>query len=261
MSYLRLIGLFFRLGALNEMAYRVNFGVQLIQTSIRLAVAVTGLSVVYNYTDNLAGWTQPELLALVGVYFLIDGCINLVVRPSMNKLMEAIRLGTLDFTLTKPVDSQLLVSAQQVEIWRLVDIGLGLTVISIGLVRLEASVGLVEAAAFALALLCGASIVYSVLLVLSTLCFWFVKLDNILVIFQTLYEAGRWPVRIYPQWLQVTLTFMVPVAFAITVPTEALVGRLTWSAMLVTVGLAAGTLLISRLFWRYGVRHYSGASA
>ena len=41
-----------------------------------------------------------------------------------------------------------------------------------------------------------------------------------------MYEAGRWPIGIYPPWLRAILTFVVPVGFAITVPAEGLVGRL-----------------------------------
>jgi ABC-2 type transport system permease protein len=88
-----------------------------------------------------------------------------------------------------------------------------------------------------------------------------VKVENILVIFRTMYQAGRWPVGIYPQWLRVTLTFIVPVAFAVTVPAEGLVGRLDLQGLLQAVGLAGALLLASRLFWRVGLRAYSGASA
>jgi ABC-2 type transport system permease protein len=85
--------------------------------------------------------------------------------------------------------------------------------------------------------------------------------ENILVIFQSMYEAGRWPVSIYPNWLRFSLTFVVPVAFATTMPAEALTGRLTIPVLLGAVALAAVLAVIARLVWRVGVRHYSGASA
>ena len=91
--------------------------------------------------------------------------------------------------------------------------------------------------------------------------FWFIRIENILVIFQTLYEAGRWPIGIYPHWLKYILTFIVPIAFAITVPAQALTGRLTTETLTLDVGVAIGMLIISRLFWKIGLRNYSGASA
>ena len=76
-----------------------------------------------------------------------------------------------------------------------------------------------------------------------------------------MYQAGRWPVNIYPPFLRMMLTFLVPVAFAVTVPAQALIGTLTLTTALLAVAIAAGIFLVSRWFWRVGLRHYSGASA
>jgi ABC-2 type transport system permease protein len=83
----------------------------------------------------------------------------------------------------------------------------------------------------------------------------------VIELFQGIYQAGRWPVGIYPNWLRTELTFLVPVAFAVTVPAEALTARLTWQTLLGAAGLATFLLVLSRWVWKTGLRHYSGASA
>ena len=261
MTYLRLFGIHLRLGVLNELQYRTNLFVQVVQSFMGLATALLGLGVVFSKTDTLGGWGPDELLAIVGVYTLVSGITQLVVRPSLSRFMEDVRLGTLDFTLTKPVDAQVLVSIRQFEVWKLIDVLVGFVVLGIAIVRLGASIGPAEAATFAVALLAGVVIIYSFLFILATCAFWFVRLDNILNIFQSMYEAGRWPIGIYPPWLRSVLTFLVPVGFAITVPAEALVGRVTPSSLLGAVALAVMLPVVARWFWRIGVRHYSGASA
>jgi ABC-2 type transport system permease protein len=261
MKYFRLLGAFLRVSIMGELAYRVNFFVQLFQSLLSLGVSLGGLAVIFSYTKTLGGWGPDEVLALVGVYFLVGGMIGLVIQPGMEQFIESVRDGTLDFTLVKPEDAQLLVSAQTVQIWKLVDVVLGTAVLIVALVRLREAIGMGQAAAFAVALLSGGAIVYGFWLILATCSFWFVRVENILVIFQSMYEAGRWPVSLYPGWLRFALTFLVPVAFATTVPAEALAGRLTWQTLLGAVALAAALLVVSRLFWRVGIRYYSGASA
>lgn len=261
MDSLRLVWIHLRLGVLNELQYRTNLVVQVIQSVVGLATALLGLGVVFSKTDNLAGWTPAELLAIVGVYNLVSGIVNLVVQPSLVRFMEDVRLGTLDFTLTKPVDTQTLVSVRQVEVWKLIDVFVGLVVIAVAMVQLGATIGPAQALAFVVTLVAGVTIIYSFLLILATCVFWFVKLDNILNIFQSMYEAGRWPIGIYPPWLRGTLTFLVPIGFAITVPTEGLVGRLSLPTLLGAIALAIALPLLARWFWSIGVRHYSGASA
>ncbi len=261
MRYFRLFATYLRLGVLGELEYRANFWINLLQSLLELGVALGGLAVVFTHTDNLGGWQPDELLALVGVYFLIGGLIRTLIRPSMSKFMEDVRQGTLDFTLTKPADAQVLVSIQRVEIWRMVDVLIAIPVLSTALLRLGAQLGPAETLTFAVTLLSGSLIIYSFLLMLSTCAFWFVRVENIQVIFMSMWQAGRWPVSIYPAWLRAVLTFLVPVAFATTVPASAVSGRITTATLFGSIALAAALLLVSRWFWRLGIRFYSGASA
>jgi len=261
MNYIRLLIVFFRVNVVGELAYRVNFFVQLFQSLLSLALSLAGLTVIFTYTDTLGGWRPDEVLALVGVYFLVGGMIGLVIQPGMEQLIAAVRDGTLDFALTKPEDAQLIVTIQRVEIWKLIDIALGFAVLVTALVRLGDNVGGSQAALFILMILAGGAIIYSFWLILATLAFWFVRVENILVIFQSMYEAGRWPVSLYPGWLKYGLTFVVPVAFATTVPVEALTNRLGWETLLAAIALAILLLAVSRQFWKLGLKHYSGTSA
>lgn len=261
---MRLFRLFFaylRLGLQNELQYRANFFVQTFTSVLELCAALAEQHVIFSQTDNLGGWKPAELRALLGVYFIVGGCINMLIAPSMRRLMEDVRQGTLDYALTKPEDVQALVSVRQFEIWKLTDILLGTVVLIQALLSEPSMLASIQWGLFAGTLLAGMAMVYSFWLMLATCTFWFVRMDNILFIFQSMYEAGRWPLSIYPGWLRVLLTFLVPVAFAVTIPAEALVGRLNPSMLFTSIGLAVFMLLFSRWFWTVGIRHYSGASA
>jgi ABC-2 type transport system permease protein len=261
MNLLRLAILFFKVGALNELQYRVNFFIQLLQSLIALAVGLMGLALVFSHTTELAGWSRPELLAVMGVHILMGGFIRMTIQPNMERLIQEVQEGTLDYALTKPADSQALVSVRELRIWQTVDVIMGALVLGAAVAQLQASLGLLEALGFAAALLCGGLMVYSFWLILTTGAFWFVRMDNIIELFQGIYQAGRYPVGIYPDWLRTGLTFLVPVAFAVTVPAEALTGRLTWGTLLGAFALALALLAVARWFWFFGLKHYSGASA
>jgi len=122
-------------------------------------------------------------------------------------------------------------------------------------------VGFGQALAFIVALVLGGLMIYCVWLMVTTTAFWIVRVEEITNLFQGIYAAGRWPVTIYPTWLRYGLTFLVPVAFAVTVPAEALTGRLTVGTLLLACGLTVVLLVLARLVWKKGVRNYSGASA
>lgn len=257
----RLFGTFVRVGALNELQYRANLVIQVVQSAIQLGTGLAVLALVFSQVEQLNGWSQPELLAVMGVYTLVGGIIGTFIQPNMERLMTDVRQGTLDFILTKPDDSQVLVSVREVRIWRLVDVVLGFVILVIAGSQLHESLGASSAVAFAVALGLGASMVYCFWLILTTAAFWIVRMDELVELFAGLYQSGRWPVTIYPDWLRLGLTFLVPIAFAVTVPAEALTSRLSAETLAGAAGFAVLLLLFTRWLWRTGLRRYAGASA
>jgi ABC-2 type transport system permease protein len=261
MRLLRLFVTFVRVGALNELQYRANLVIQVVQSAIQLGTGLVVLALVFSQVQQLNGWSQPELLAVMGVYTLVGGLIGTFIQPNMERLMTDVRQGTLDFVLTKPDDSQVLVSVREVRIWRLVDVVLGVVILVVAGSLLHRSLGPDSAVAFLVALALGGATVYCFWLILTTAAFWIVRMDELVELFAGLYQSGRWPVTIYPDWLRVGLTFLVPIAFAVTVPAEALTSRLTPETLAGAALFAAALLVFTRWLWRTGLRHYSGASA
>jgi ABC-2 type transport system permease protein len=261
MNALRVSWLYLKLGVLNELQYRVNFFVSLFQMAIALVTGLVVLALVYSHTQELNGWSQAELLCVLGIQILMGGIIRTSIQPNMIRLITEVRDGKLDFTLTKPEDAQVLVSVREVRIWQVVDVVSGAIVLGVGLSRITTEVGAVDALAFAVALLLGAVLVYCFWLVLATGAFWVVNMWHAVELFDGIFQTGRWPIGIYPPWLRFGVTFLVPIAFAVTVPAEALTSRLDWQtlafALVFTVALFAAT----RRFWRFGLRSYTGASA
>jgi viologen exporter family transport system permease protein len=258
---IRLFGIFFRIGALNELQYRANLAVQLFQSLIALFTGLAVLALVFDQTSNLAGWSESELLAVMGVHILMGGVIRTAIQPNMERLMTDVRQGTLDYVLTKPEDAQVMISVREFRIWQAVDIIVGGIVLAIGIGRLETSIGLGSALIFAGTLLLGAVMIYCFWLILTTAAFWVVRMDELHELFDGIYQSGRWPVTIYPGWLRISLTFLVPIAFAVTVPAEALTSRLTPETLALAAAFALALLAITRWFWRTGLKHYAGASA
>ena len=261
MNALRVAWLYLKVGVMNELQYRVNFFVQLLQSLIQVGTALVMLRLVYSHTDSLHGWSQPELLSLIGVQVLLGGIIHAFIQPNMQRLMEDVQQGTLDFALTKPEDSQLLISVRMVRMWQVVEILSGVILLSVGLAGVERSVGVADAVAFGIALLIGGVLVYCFWLIMTTGAFWIVRMENVLELFEGIYQTGRWPVTVYPGWLRYSVTFLVPIGFAVTVPAEAVTSRLHWPTLVLALAFGCALFAFTRWFWRFGLRHYSGASA
>ena len=261
MSGLQLAWTFFKVGVMNELQYRVNFVVQLFQSAIALVVGLVVLALVYSHTTELNGWSKSELLCVLGIQILMGGAIKTYIQPNMTRLIDDVREGKLDYALTKPEDAQALVSIREVQIWQAVDLVSGSIVLAVGLSEVATSVGPLDAAVFAVALGLGALMIYCFWLAIATVSFWVVNMWTAVELFDGVFATGRWPVGIYPGWLRYSVTFLVPIAFAVTVPAEALTSRLGWQTLVVAIVFAASLFAGTRWFWRVGLRNYTGASA
>jgi ABC-2 type transport system permease protein len=256
---LRLAWSYLRINAANEVQYRANFVIQLINSAVALATGLVAISLVYSHTTELGGWRQPELLVVMGIHIVLGGIIGSVVEPNMQQLMREVEDGNFDLVLTRPADSQLMVSMREFRFWRLLDVLIGTVVIVIGARGLGVTAS--RAIWFLLTAVMGMIVMYCVWLILATFAFRVVRADAFTDVFAGVYQAGRWPVSIYPAWLRAGLTYLIPLAFAVTVPAETLTARRGATFLLVALVVTVAVLVLTRWVWTANLKRYSGASA
>ena len=261
MRYLRLLRVFALTEVQFALQYRVNLLLVLLEEVITVATSLLAVLVLFSRTSAINGWTLGQMIVLLGVYYLIQGAQAVIFEQSFERFMEHVRLGTLDFILIKPVNSQFMVSTRYIQMSHLAQALLGVAVLAAGLAQVGERVRLLEAAAFAVTLVCGLVLVYSLLLVLSTLAFWFVRVENLLAIFWSFLDAGRFPVDIYPGWLRLTLSSVVPIGIAVTLPAQAIAGRLDSLGLALMLVATVVAWSFAAWFWRRGLVNYTGASA
>lgn len=178
----------------------------------------------------------------------------------MGGLYGEVYEGGFDFTLLKPATTQFLVSFRNWRPWAFGDLILSLVVLGVALAELGEQLSLSGTATFLVALAVSATIVYAILLLLASGIFWYQGVP-LMWIFDSLFQMGRYPVGIYPGWLKLTLTWILPIQFITTVPAEALTGQVSAATLLGGIALAVGLLVVASAFFRISLRRYSSASS
>ncbi|NPA91852.1 MAG: hypothetical protein GXO55_10495 [Chloroflexi bacterium] len=250
---------------LNSLAVELEYRAAMISESVlalsRLGWQLAGIWVFFVHRERIGTWTLWEAAVVLGLFIFFDGLIEAFFRPNMEAIIEHIRTGTLDFVLLKPVDAQFLATVRWVRFRHFGDMLAGMGLIAYALLRLRRTPPLWGLVSLWALMLAAAVILYSILLVLVTLAFWFVDVTNIIELVWSVYEAGRVPVDAFPDVVRVVLTFIIPIAFITTVPAEALLGRVTPTFASLSLFMATISLAISTGFWRYALRHYTSASS
>ncbi|HNT24795.1 MAG TPA: ABC-2 family transporter protein [Anaerolineales bacterium] len=263
MKPLRLVAAFMKASFQEEAAYRSNFFISITTSVLNLGTGVLGIVVLFGQIQSLQGWDLPSTLTLLGVYLTVSALRSLFISPSLEALsgMDGeIWSGAFDFTIMRPVDVQFMVSLRKWRWFASFDLLLGLGVLLIAVIQLGITISPAQVIAFVLALFSGVVILYAILLIFAGLIFWS---PGVLFtwIFDGLFQMARYPLSMYPGWLRLVLTWIVPVGVITTIPAQAITGALSMQNLALSLGLALVLVVLASAFFRHGLKRYASASS
>lgn len=245
---------------IRDLEFRANFGAKVLQALGWVAFYVIIIEVIYRNVPEVAGWNRAMGLVLGGTVLLNAGVCG-VLFPSLLDVPDQVRRGTLDFVLTRPIDTQFSVSLRKMEISRLGNFLSGLVMLGFGISHLSRVPTPLDWAAYGVCLLGGIFFYYSVSFFLATLAIYFVRTDNIWVISEIMIESARYPADVFPKIFRLIAVYAVPLALISTVPARMLVFGADPGLVAVAVIWGLGSLMATRLFWNRSMDKYSSASS
>jgi ABC-2 type transport system permease protein len=257
--YGRVFREFFRACFVEEMEYRSEFFGNFAASFFGVGMALLTVHIFFYQTDDLGGWTYAEVLVLLGIFNMLRGFIDFALRPNMPRLLEHVRRGTLDYILTKPVDSMFYVSFRHLVFWRLIDVALGLGVIGYGLYIERYVPSAVDVLMFLVVMAASLLLIYSLWMMLMTTSFWVVRIDDLSFIFDSFFETARFPGSMYRGAVRMVITYVLPAVLITNTPALALLGKWSVSTVLAALAVAILFLWLARRFWRFALRFYTGA--
>ncbi len=260
MHTLKLLSSFFKVNVQMSLAYRTDTVVNILLNLMWLGWELLSLNIIFSNTNTLGGWGFGELIALLGVFRLVNTMMMALIWPNTEKFNQSIRDGSMDYTILQPVNSMFLVTFSRITVWRIWDLVLAIVLIVIG-INITGDSAPLHLPTFVLLATTGMIVIYSLWIVLISLTFWFTKFDNNVTILHALLDSGRYPATVYPVWLRFIVTFIVPIAVATTIPLQALRGDLSFGRIMIFFFVGVFSFLIATQVWKAGLKRYSGASS
>jgi ABC-2 type transport system permease protein len=257
--YFDVLGLLWSAAIAAELEYRVNFVLATFTSLGNLSGSLFGLFLFYRTGYTFQGWRWEEALVVLGIFTLLQGFSSTFLAPNLNKIVDYVQQGTLDFVLLKPISSQFWLSTNTISPWGLPDIIFAGILIGYAGGKLGLELG--DYLLSAIPISFGFASLYSLWFILGATSIWFVKIYNVTEVLRGLLEAGRYPMAAYPISYRFFFTFVVPVAFFTTVPAEAMLGRIQLGWLIGAGVLALGLLIVARFFWGFALRFYTSASS
>lgn len=259
--HLRLWRRFAAQSLVRDMHFRAQFITQIVVGVVQLVLSLVPVLLLFRYTNEVNGWSVGEVIALGGVYQVVFAILAITVETNMARFSWGIREGDLDLVLVRPASAQFYVMLHRLQIAEIFTAFTGIGVVVIGLARSGAAPSVLEVIQAIVLIACGVVLIACCWAAAVFVAFWITTIGPVVMVFRDFLQAGKYPVAFYPTAIRVFLVGVLPIGFATTFPTSALLGEGSWMTLMLGVAFCALALYGLRAYWRFAVRFYSSASS
>lgn len=224
----------------------------------RFFLLLTFVYFLFGGTQDLLGYGRYETLLFILTFFFLGSAGQMLFRE-VYRFRGRIVSGDFDFDLVKPIHPLLRNIFGGFDLMDLLT--MPIFIFALGGVIAKLNFDLSQLLLYGLLSINGLIIMFAVHVFVAGFGVITTEVDHAAMVYRDLETMGRFPVDIYKEPLRQILTFVVPVGLMFTFPAKALLGLLSWQAVVGAFGVGMLSLYLSLKFWDFAVKRYSSASS
>lgn len=245
-----------------NMEYRLDFIIGVLSMFAEQGLGLGFIFIVFNSIPHISGWGLPELL-LMYAFATMGRSFHITFFDGMWTFgWKYIKTGEFDRLLTKPVSPLFQVISERVQYMGVFQFLIGLIALIYAWGSLNIPITFINVALVPLFVLGSAMIYVGICLFFMVFSFWMVDSLPIMFAMFSFDRVSRYPIVLFPQMLAGFLTFILPYAFTGYYPATFYFTGSHFSVLSLFTPIAGLICcMIAGLFWKIGMRSYSGAGS
>jgi ABC-2 type transport system permease protein len=260
-SYLRIWAASARYSIVRTLMFRGDFLIWSLVELGWMTVNLLLVAVIYQHTSSIAGWSEYQMVLLVGTAMLIQRLLMGFFWSSLFELGRNIRNGNFDFFLAQPGHPLFMASTRKLDPDGLVNSFVAIAVVVYAARKLGLHPTALDLVLYAGLILCGLAIHYSILVLTMSLSFWLKSAQNIEGAYFTLAEYSRMPREAFRGVASVAFVWVLPAVVVGNAPARTLLHGFEPAWVLWLLGVAVGWLALALFVFNRGLRQYASASS
>lgn len=242
--------------SLKEMLiYRLDCIVGMVSQIVTQLVEIIFIWIVFQNTENLAGWNFMQVLLLYGITLISVGIADFCFDALYDIGPKYIREGDFDKIMLRPVHPLISIIGNSKEFTSLGYFGLGLAITIIMLVKLSIPITAILIFKIIFFSIVGAAIIGAINTIFSISSFWTYRSNEIIWSFYRIYTFSQYPIDIYNKFIKVLITVILPFAFVAYYPTMDYLGINTYMIYLSPI-IAVILWIIAVKVWNLALNKY-----
>jgi len=259
---LRFIGMLVKMKLTRMMAFRFSFFGAFFADGMLFMVQLLTFSMIYGQVDSIGGWSRGQMLIFIGTFSMINGLNMVIYFFGVVGMPWKIREGTLDLYITKPGNTLLRLTFEEMNLGSAPLLLLSGGIIAWGVSMEGVQVTLWLALGYSAMVLLMTLLYYDMEIILRTIPFFVISATSIERLEGDMLMLNfKIPGVIYKGFFKILFYFVAPYGIMATIPTQILSRTYTGFGLLTGVGIAVLFTAFALWFWRFGLRHYKSASS
>lgn len=246
---------------MRRLEYRFDFFLNVLRGLSWMFIGILGFTIIFGQANTIAGWSKHEALLLYGLFVFISELWYTFFFLNITNIPKYVQYGQFDNLILLPLSLQFLVSLKEVLPFALPNALFAMFIIVTQYTALGKSMEIGSLLVTALLIVNGLAILYSIMFVIATLSFWFIRLHALWEVYQTITEGARYPVDLFKDPLHFIFIFIIPLAVIFTFPAQFLVKGLSWQLVITSFLVGIISFVIAHKFFYFGIKHYNSASS
>lgn len=243
------------------MEYRSDFLIALFMNIIWVIFQLWTIKIYFNFTNNIVGWSENEIFVLVGFVRVGKGIFDLFIRRNLFNFPDDVSQGTLDYNLTRPVNSLFLISTRYHILSEVSTFVSGIIIFTWALGQVHFVATPLSVLLVILLTVMGFLVYYSIHVAFATISFYVVRLSAMKDLHEVVSQAMRYPTQIFSRQNALYLILLLPIYLMATFPVRIILGKDGSASLILQSVLSLAVFYLVYLFWQSSLRHYSSASS
>lgn len=260
-KYLKVYGILLKNAFSRDAAFRADTFWSWVTHLIWLGMLYILVDTLFRFTNAVAGWSKSDMFLLMNIFILSQQLFLFLFRENVWEIPNIITDGKLDAYMLTPVNVIFLLVSRQISTRALGRLITQTIILVIIIVHYHYSFSLPQILAFSLLFIISLAVQLGHGLLLNTLGFWFLRIDNINEAYFNIGQLAKYPLSVLPASLQVIFFTILPIAYQNYTPVGVGLGKLSFDFVLVAAGYTALLWWAAIAFWRFSLRRYSSASS
>lgn len=250
-----------RYSVVRTLMFRGDFFIWALVELFWMTVNLLMISVIYQHTDTVAGWTKYEMMLLVGTSLLIQRFLMGFFWSSIFEMGRNIRTGNFDFFLAQPGNVMFMATTRKIDPDSLINSVIAAGVVVYSARQLGLHPGVADLLFYGLLVGCGVIIHYSMLVLCIAPAFWITSAQGIEGSYFTLSEFSRLPREAFRGVANIAFVWILPVVLVSNAPASTLLRGFDLQLVGWVLTVTAIWFSLAVLLFHRGLRRYTSASS